>query len=131
MTKDKKEEKLLHILNLDTFEKEAILSFKDTPLFEGRQLRIPAGEGMMLPIDLTIDEKHLLFSTAEIYERTKEYWILRLTQEEDVLIFSGIDLIQKQDDYKIEEQEGITKVISCKNGKVNEYLKLYFKNCDK
>lgn len=126
MTENDQKEKLLHILNLDTFEKEAVISMREKPLFEGKRLRIPAGEGMMLPINLTIDGKHLLYSTAEIYERTKTYWILRLTQKEDCLVFYGTHLIQEREDYKIREQEGMTRVSSCKNGKENEFLKLYF-----
>lgn len=127
MTESEQKEQMLHVLNLDTFEKHAVITWKGKALFEGKQLRIPAGEGMMLPIDVDYNGIQVQYSTAEIYEQKPDCWILRLTQEEDVLVLKGIGIVQEREGYTVEEQGEYTKIVSKKNGKAEEFLELFFK----
>lgn len=82
---------------------------------------------MMLPIDVDYNGIQVQYSTAEIYEQKPDCWILRLTQEEDVLVLKGIGIVQEQEGYTVEEQGGYTKIVSKKNGKAEEFLELFFK----
>lgn len=126
MMENKAGEQLLHILNLDTFEKKAILSYQSEELFDGKELTLMSGDGLMLPINLTIDNKKIKYSTAEIYHREKTKWTLRLTQEEDIIVFIGEEIVKETCDYIVEEKNGFTYVTSKKNGKTTEFLDIYF-----
>lgn len=126
MMKNEKEERFLHVFNIDGCEKKATFTYNGQSLFDGRELRIGAREGLMLPLQMEVDGKHILYSTAEIMERRNGAWTLRLTQESDELVFDGIGIVKPSADYDICEKDGKTVVTSRKNAKVDDRLELIF-----
>ncbi len=119
-----KDEKFLHILNLDGFDKNVKINYKDEVLFEGKELLIKSKDGLMLPINLELDNIHIVYSTAEIFERESKQLTFRLTQNEDVIVIKGTNIVAKNDGYKLEEKDGNTYIYSLVNSKIEEYMKV-------
>lgn len=127
MMKNDRSERYLHVFNIDGFEKRAQITYNDRLLFDGRELRIGSREGLMLPLDMEIDGKKVIYSTAEIMERSEKSWTLRLTQEEDRIVFEGVGFVKESEGYDLCEKDGRTIVTSRVNGKLDPTLKLRYK----
>lgn len=128
MTMDKNDagEAYLHILNLDGFEKHMHVYYGGEALFEGRQLRIGARDGLMLPLNMTLDGQKIIYTTAEIMAREADHWILRPTQEQDVIVLEGTGRVKPSEAYDICENDGRTVVTSRINGKLEQDIVLEF-----
>ena len=120
------EERYLHMMNLDGFDKKVHVTMNGKPLFDGREIRIASRRALMLPLEMELDGKTVVYSTSEIIGRNSNSWTLRLTQEQDVLVFRGTGLIQPSDNYSILEENGLTKVLSLRDARVCESMTLYF-----
>ena len=119
-------ERYLHMMNLDSFDKHIHVAERGQPLFGGRLLRLAAKRALMLPLEMELDGKFLEYATCEIFGRSKNQWILRLTQEQDVLVFRGTGLVAPCADYDIREENGITTVTSRLDARIHETMTLYF-----
>ncbi len=124
--KGESRERYLHMLNLDGFDKHVHVSLEGTPLFGGRMLRLASRRALMLPLEMTLDNKFLEYATCELMDREEKKWTLRLTQEQDVLVFRGTGLVQPHQDYSIREENGLTTVTSLLDARIHESITLYF-----
>lgn len=109
------QQKLLHIINLDSFDKEGHIAYKGIPLFDGKLITLGAKEALMLPMDVEVQGIQILFSTAELVDNQPNSLTFRLTQPEDVIRFKtkhnvlidGEDhLVHHKDTYTVYYQQG-------------------------
>lgn len=124
--KGKNRERYLHIMNLDGFDKQVHVTFENMPLFGGRALRIASRRALMLPLEMELDGKFVEYATCEIIGREEKKWTLRLTQEQDVLVFRGISLVCPSENYTVLEKNGMTTVTSRLDARIHETLILHF-----
>jgi beta-galactosidase len=117
-------ERFIHLLNLDGFDKELTVSEDGETLFGGRKILLQSKDGVMLPINLSIGQVNIAYSTAEITGVNEGSIDFRLTQAEDVIAFDGGTKILPSDDYKVEKQDEITLVKSKKHAKVDDQLRV-------
>lgn len=114
------DEKYLHILNLDSFAKRFHLWYNGQDLLEGRELWLGAREGLMLPINLTVAGKRILYATSEIIGVLPIGLVFRLTQEQDVIVFEGAGFLKEDPFYHLEEKNGRTYLYSAVDGRAGE-----------
>lgn len=127
MMKNAEEERFLHILNLDGFEKHACITYKGKVLFDGQKLRIGSKEGLMLPLDMDVDGKRIIYSTAEIAKHSPDSMLLRLTQKSDTIVFGGTGLIVPSENYVLHEENGRTVVQSRIDARAEEsFIEIVF-----
>ena len=124
--KGENRERFLHMMNLDGFDKKVHLAYEGKPLFDGRAIRIASRRALMLPLEMELDGKTIEYATCEIIGRGADSWTLRLTQEQDVLVFRGTGLVRPSEDYLIQEENGITTVTSRLDARIQESMILYF-----
>lgn len=96
-------ERFLHILNLDGFDKEVHVFEKGLELFEGRKVLLQSKRGLMLPHNVTFH---------------------------DVTIFIVIDTkrdIVSSKDYEVRGTGDMKLIVSLKNAKVDDNLKVSFR----
>lgn len=120
--KNEEQEKYLHILNLDGFEKEAVIRCEGRELFGGKALRIGSRRGLMLPLDLAVEGVKIRYATGEIVGHEEGAIRFRLTQQEDVICIAGGGKVRPSEDYVVEERAGDTYVRSRKDGRVEREL---------
>ncbi len=120
------DERMLHVFNLDGFEKNARITLNGAPLFDGMHLRIPSREGLMLPLNMDIDGKKVIYSTAEIMSREKDAWVLRPTQLSDTILLAGTHIVAPSNDYDVYEDNGNTRVASRLDARTADRLILRF-----
>lgn len=110
-TKNQKEERFLHILNVDDFEKEFDLSEKDTLLFP-HKLTVKAKQCLMLPIGLkVIPHVTIVRSTAEISKKGSDSVTFRLTQKTDRILLKTDKAISVSHPCEINCSEQGTEII--------------------
>lgn len=124
MMKNEGQEKYLHILNLDGFEKEAVITYEGKELFEGKALGIGSRRGLMLPLDLELLGVKLLYATGEITGYEEGCIRFRLTQQEDVVCLAGVGRVKESADYAVEERDGNTYIRSRKDGRTRKEMKV-------
>jgi beta-galactosidase len=120
-------ERFIHILNLDGFDKELKIYENGEPLFGGKSITLQSKDGVMLPVNLLIDEGKILYSTAEITKFTEKAIQFRLTQSQDVIAFETTKEIAPNENYSIVRLGELTLVNSHKHAKVDDALTIYFK----
>ena len=120
------QERYLHMMNLDGFDKQVHVAWDGKPLFGGRALRIASRRALMLPLQMELDGRFIEYTTCEIIGRTADSWTLGLTQQQDVLVFRGTGLVRPSGDYTILEEEGLTTVTSRLDARICESMILYF-----
>jgi beta-galactosidase len=88
-TVDTQGQRLLHLLNLGPTDTTFALSYRGTPVLDGRRLRIAARAGLMLPYGVRVGAATLLETTCELVSRTGPDVVLRPTQAAlgDVAVF--------------------------------------------
>lgn len=119
-------ERYLHMMNLDGFDKKIHVTIEGEPLFGGRALRLASRRALMLPLEMELDGKFLHYATCEIVGREADRWNLRLTQEQDVLVFRGTGLVRPCEHYTVLEENGQTLVTSLLDARIHETMTLYF-----
>jgi beta-galactosidase len=117
-------ERLLHILNLDGFDKEIHVTEDGQPLFDGRALRLRRREGLMLPLNLSIGNIHIAYSTAEITGWTERTIEFRLTQPQDIIAIASPHAVPPGQDYDVEKRGDLQFIISRKPAALDERLTL-------
>jgi len=81
-------ERLLHLLNLDGYDKRFRLTLHGKRLFGGQKITLRARDAVMLPLDMRFDDITVVSSTAEIVRITRRSFEFRLTQPCDVIEFA-------------------------------------------
>ncbi|GCE22119.1 beta-galactosidase [Dictyobacter kobayashii] len=119
-------ERLLHILNLDGFEKEFHISEHGQPLFEGRSLHMRGREGVMLPLNLSLGDMRIAYSTAELIATSMQSIQVRLTQPQDIIAFAGPRNVVPGHDYAVEQHGALQLVISRKPAVLDDQLTIHF-----
>ncbi|MBE3559292.1 MAG: beta-galactosidase [Ktedonobacteraceae bacterium] len=119
-------ERFLHLLNLDGFDKEFHVIEHGQPLFDGRSLLLRRREGLMLPLNLSIGDARIVYSTAEIVGRAEKSVEFRLTQLEDTIAIAGSRTVAPGQDYTVERRGDLQLVISRKPAVLDDCLTLRF-----
>jgi beta-galactosidase len=121
-------ERFIHLLNLDGFDKEFHLFENGEPLFDEKKITLQSKDGMMLPVNILLEEGKIVYSTAEICKIDKKSIEFRLTQAQDVIIFESSMEVAPSDHYSIEKVDQRTIVTSRKHAKVDDHLLVSFIN---
>jgi len=125
-TINKTQERFLHILNLDGFDKEMTIFENEKPLFNNRKITLQSKDGVLLPLNVTHHGVTINYSTAEIAMITKNSIQFRLTQKLDIISISTDRSIEESDDFKI-EKHGNEYLLTClKHAKVDDEVIVYF-----
>ena len=125
-TKNVDDERFIHILNLDGFDKKFHIYDKGEKLLEGRMFELNSKESVMLPINLHIHGTTVMYATAEIVGYDDLQIQFRLTQAEDVIKICTTREVLPHDDYNIEINGDAYLITSRKHGKVDDQLTLSF-----
>lgn len=115
-------ERLLHVLNLDGFDKELRITECGQPLFEGRSLLLRRREGLMLPLNLSIGETRIVYSTAEIASRMEGAIEFRLTQPQDTIALASSQVVPPGQDYDVERRGDLQFITSRKSAALDDRL---------
>ncbi|WP_078379054.1 beta-galactosidase [Sutcliffiella halmapala] len=120
------DERFIHLLNLDGFDKDIHLSHNGAALLEGRRLTLQSKDGVMLPVNVTYHEVKIVYSTAEIMQVAKDAFEFRLTQNADTISLETERNVLESDDYVLEKHGVKTIVTSKKHAKVDDKLVVRF-----
>ncbi len=119
-------EKFVHILNLDGFDKELQIFENNQALFSGIKLLIQSKDGLMLPINVTYNAIRIIFSTAEIINVTHANIEFRLTQIKDIISIETDREVLLSSDYSFIKNDKHYLFTSCKHAKVDNQLIIFF-----
>ena len=75
---------------------------------------------------MELDGRFLEYATCEITGRAEKQWTLRLTQEQDLLVFRGTGLVRPGAGYTVSEENGVTTVTSLLDARIHETMTLDF-----
>ncbi|MGB9678409.1 MAG: beta-galactosidase [Thermoanaerobacteraceae bacterium] len=120
-------ERFLHLINLDDYEKSVYIYKDNKMLFDGNQISIEGKDGIMIPLNVYINEIKIIYSTAEIIEKGEGFIKFRLTQSKDIIVLETLRQIQDNNDYEIYRNGEIHKIISKKNSKIDNILEINYK----
>lgn len=123
-TSNREGERFVHLLNLDGFDKEFTVTEGEEKLFDGRKILLQSKDGVMLPINLSLENVKIAYSTAEIAAVNEGSINFRLTQAQDVIAFENGTKILSSEDYEVEESQELTLVKSKKHAKVDDQLRV-------
>lgn len=119
-------ERFLHVLNLDGFDKEIHITEYEHPLFGGRPLLLRRRQGLMLPLNLSIGDACIAYSTAEIVGREEGTIAFRLTQPQDAVAITGSRAVAPSQDYDVERRGDLQLITSRKSAALDDRLILRF-----
>lgn len=77
--------RVLHLLNLDGYDKQITLLEDGQPLFDGHQVTLCQRDGVMLAMDIIVGGCAIAWSTAEIADATPDRVTFRLNGVDDVI----------------------------------------------
>ena len=120
------EERFLHVMNIDAFAKTTKLYENGEVLFEGKEMYLGSRDGYLLPLHLQLEDKEIVYATAEIYDYQKNRVQFRLTQPQDVIVWKGEVSIQPSEAYDVKMKCGNTYVYSKRDGRIEEFLTILF-----
>ncbi|MCM3618896.1 beta-galactosidase [Sutcliffiella horikoshii] len=124
------DERFVHLLNLDGFEKEIQVRLDDEKLLGGRPFTLQSKDGVMLPVNVTLEKTgvKVVYSTAEIMEVSVDSIAFRLTQSSDSILLETNRVVLVDADYQVEEVDSSKVLItSKKHGKIDDHLVIKFK----
>jgi beta-galactosidase len=119
-------ERFLHLLNLDGFDKTFRIYEESQPLFGGRELMLGSKDGVMLPLNVTVQGVTIESSTAEIIGVGSGEITFRLTQAQDWIDVDTSREIVPSGDYRVEKLGRVSRVLSNKHAKVDDRLTVRF-----
>jgi beta-galactosidase len=109
-------ERVLHLLNLDGFDKDLAMAERGVPLFDGRRLTLRAKEGAVLPLGVRLDPRlpdvTIAWSTAEVMEIAADRVEFRRTQPEDTIVLETRRRVLPGHGYRTARRDGRTVVTS-------------------
>ncbi|GEM03312.1 glycoside hydrolase [Halolactibacillus miurensis] len=121
-----KDERFIHILNLEAYEKKYHLLEHERMLFDGELLTLEGYEGVMLPIDININEATCIhYSTCEIISYDSKH-VTFDTKSKDVKIkMTTTNKVSVSPEIN-KKQEDNNYIFTLKNNKEVETLTVYF-----
>jgi beta-galactosidase len=98
-----RDERFIHLLNLDGFEKEIQVRLGDEKFLEGRTFTLQSKDGVMLPMNVTFEKPgvKIVYSTAEIMEVSADSIVFRLTQSSDNICLETNRVVMEDADYHV------------------------------
>ncbi len=114
--------RFIHALNLDGVDKSLTISENGEPLFDGRVVTLPRRDGVMLPLDLPLDDVHVAWSTAEIVALEPGRIDVRLTGDQDAVCLVTDRHIAASPTYNLAAENGRTLVTSRQRGTGEETM---------
>lgn len=126
-TINEQDERFIHMLNLDGFDKELHIIDNNRKLFDGYKIILQSKDALMLPINVTINDTKILYSTAEIIAVLGNSIEFRLTQPEDIIVIATNRKVIANSDYRIEKDNQYIKIVSNKHSKIDDKMTVYFK----
>jgi len=120
-------ERFLHLLNLDSFEKEVHLSRNERPLFGGKSLRLVGKAALALPQDVTLGGLKIVYSTAEIVKVEENTVEFRLSQPQDVIVLETAGAIEPGEDFSLEQDGQRFTLTSRKDARLDDTLTVRWK----
>ncbi len=103
-------ERMLHLLNLDGYDKLVRLTLDGRKICSGQKIRVAARDGLMLPLNLRFGDITLLHSTAELVRIRGRSFEFRLTQSRDTIEFATARSCIEADDYTVTAIRGRLRV---------------------
>ncbi|MEA3320400.1 MAG: beta-galactosidase [Bacillota bacterium] len=121
-------ERFVHILNLDGFDKEIQLNLDNEKVFEGRKFTLQSKDGVMLPMNVALDHPGVtvVYSTAEIFNVSDNSIEFRLTQKSDTICLNTDRTVVDSEDYTIDKEGSMVTLTSKKHAKVDDRLVVKF-----
>ena len=126
-TVNESNEKYVHIINLDGFDKEFHVYSNGEKLFDGRKITLSNKDGVMLPINVTFNGITINYATGEITNVSENKIEFRLTQAQDVISVTTDKEVIPSDDYEVVVIEDKTIIKSLKHSKVDDCLVVNFR----
>jgi beta-galactosidase len=116
--------RFIHALNLDGVDKSIQIMENGTTLFKGRTVTLPRRDGVMLPLDLPLDDVHIAWSTAEIIGHHPGGIDVRLTGDQNALCLVTGRHIAASPAYNLEVRDGRALVTSRHRGTGEEVMSI-------
>ncbi|MCA1319681.1 beta-galactosidase [Bacillus tianshenii] len=120
------DERFIHLLNLDGFDKEIHLTYDGEKLLDGRTFTLQSKDGVMLPLNVAYHGVNIAYSTAEIIDVATDAIEFRLTQAADTICLVTERTVAESDDYTVEKHGDRTIVTSKRHAKVDDKLFVRF-----
>ncbi|WP_404445177.1 beta-galactosidase [Sutcliffiella horikoshii] len=124
------DERFIHLLNLDGFEKDIQIRLNEVNLLDGRTFTLQSKDGVMLPLNVSLVKPgvKVVYSTAEIIEVSADSIAFRLTQSSDSILLETNRVVLEDADYQVEEVDSSKVLITTKkHGKIDDHLVINFK----
>ena len=104
-------ERFVHALNLDGYETDFVVREQGRPLFGGHRLAMSGRQGLMLPLDLRLDDGvRLAYATAEIAALEEDAVVFRARQPNLVAAFETDRTLSAQRPAQVHKEEGLQVV---------------------
>ncbi len=120
-------ERIVHLLNLDGYDKTFRLTLDGKKLCGGRKIRLGARDGLMLPMNLRFGDVTLAYSTAELVGIGPRRFEFRLTATDDTIeLVTGRRCLESHA-YRSEPRGSRVRVISRKDARLDDQLVVRFR----
>ena len=103
-------ETFLHVINLDGFEKSFHLFRNGRRLLGGRELRLPAREGLMLPLNVRFADVRVRYAAAEIVGVAEDAIEFRCLQPGAAIVLETERECLECDDYAMRRKGRVTRL---------------------
>jgi beta-galactosidase len=113
-TSNENGDRFLHLINLDGIDKAFHIYENGRPLFEGNEILLHSRDGLMLPLNVSLGDTKILYSTAEITGFSKNSISFRINKPGDIIALETNRKILPSNDYVIERKEEKIQVIRSK-----------------
>ncbi|HRV37228.1 MAG TPA: beta-galactosidase [Fervidobacterium sp.] len=107
-------ERFLHLINLDGIDKTFHIYENGQPLFEGNEITLRSRDGLILPLNVSLGDTKILYSTAEITGFSENSISFRINKPGDIIALETNRKILPSNDYVIERKEEKLQVIRSK-----------------
>ncbi len=107
-------ERFLHLINLDGIDKTFHIYENGQPLFEGNEITLRSRDGLILPLNVSLGDTKILYSTAEITGFSKNSISFRINKPGGIIALETNRKILPSNDYVIERKEEKIQVIRSK-----------------
>ncbi len=113
-TSNENGERFLHLINLDDIDKTFHIYENSQPLFEGNEITLHSRDGLILPLNVSLGDTKILYSTAEITGFSKNSISFRINNPGDIIALKTNRKILPNNDYVIERKGEKMQVIRSK-----------------
>lgn len=126
-TKNEKDERFIHVLNLDGFDKSFRIIDDGQAILGGQPFTLQSRDGVILPQNIQFFGGKILESTAEITEIGESSLSFRLTQPTDTIKFETSWQVCSSPDYEFSKVGNHVTITSKKHAKIDDALVITFK----